>query len=175
MVGRAFGARGVFHSFPSLPRTPLSPPPEPFSPSPPLPRALAEELLNGNEDGTWLIRTKGNSANDFILSVVYKGVPTHHALVREDDGKEFALNKTPTGTDSFDKLVEKVRLSLSLTLSSLPLTSTFAVDATHSMILFNDPLTLYVHGFFLVREQATEMAGSVEGRDPERGSSNSRR
>jgi hypothetical protein len=60
-----------------------------------------------HEDGSYLFRSKGSSTTEYILSVVYKGAPTHHALVRADDGEEFSLNKQPTGTYTLDELVEK--------------------------------------------------------------------
>ena len=63
--------------------------------------AAADELLAADDGfskkGKFLIRSKGASTNDFILSVVFKGAGTHHVLARESDGAEFTLNKTPTG------------------------------------------------------------------------------
>ena len=47
--------------------------------------------------GKYLVRSKGSSTDEFILSVIYKGQPTHHTCTREADGAEFAVNKTPTG------------------------------------------------------------------------------
>ena len=73
----------------------------------------SEELLlaDGGEDaaGKFLIRRKGTSENDFFISVIYKGKPTHHALSREDEGSEFTLNKNPTGQMTLEDCVEHFR------------------------------------------------------------------
>jgi hypothetical protein len=57
----------------------------------------ADDLLTGCEDGTFLFRQKGASTDNFILSVVYNGNPTHHAVVRTAAGSEFTVNKSPSG------------------------------------------------------------------------------
>ena len=73
----------------------------------------ADELLlaDGGESiaGKFLLRRKGAAENDFILSVIYKGAPTHHAVAREREGKEFAVNKTPTGKTDLEGVVEYLR------------------------------------------------------------------
>lgn len=73
----------------------------------------ADELLlaDGGESiaGKFLLRRKGSAENDFILSVIYKGAPTHHAVAREREGKEFAVNKTPTGKTDLEGVVEYLR------------------------------------------------------------------
>ena len=73
----------------------------------------AEELLlaDGGEDATgkFLVRRKGKSENDFFISVIYKGKPTHHTLSREDDGAEFTLNKQPSGQTTLEDCVEHYR------------------------------------------------------------------
>ena len=64
-------------------------------------KAAADELLladNGDGvTGKFLVRSKGGSTNDFILSVVYKGAATHHAVARAGEGEEFTINKTASG------------------------------------------------------------------------------
>jgi hypothetical protein len=65
-------------------------------------------MLTGS-DGNFLVRSKGGSETDFILSVVYKGAPTHHVLAREGVGEIFALNKNPTGETTIAGVVEKYR------------------------------------------------------------------
>lgn len=64
-------------------------------------RSKAEELLAANNGlaipGKFLIRTKGDSVTDYLLSVVYNGAATHHALVQWDEDEEFTINKSPTG------------------------------------------------------------------------------
>ena len=48
--------------------------------------------------GKFLVRAKKPDQNlEYILSVIFKGAPTHHQLVREGEGEEFTLNKTGTG------------------------------------------------------------------------------
>ena len=47
--------------------------------------------------GKFLVRAKGTTGNDFVVSVIYKKEATHHNLVREAEGEEFKLNKVPTG------------------------------------------------------------------------------
>jgi hypothetical protein len=74
----------------------------------PIKKAAADELLTGS-DGQFLIRSKGDSNTDFILSIVYKDAPTHHTLVRTGEGEVFALNKNPTGETTIAGVVEKYR------------------------------------------------------------------
>lgn len=64
-----------------------------------IPKDKADQLLlaNNGADGKWLVRSKGDSTDLLILSVIYKGNATHHALVRTGAGEEFTLNKAPTG------------------------------------------------------------------------------
>ena len=74
--------------------------------------ALAELLLEDDGAGTagkFLVRSKGASTDVFIISVIYKGQPTHHNLVRDGDGEEFALNKQPTGCTNISDVLEKYR------------------------------------------------------------------
>lgn len=76
--------------------------------NPKINKAQAEDLLGSGQDGKYLIRLKGPSSTDaFILSVIYKGSPTHHSLIRDSAGSEFSLNKTPTGCTTFSSLVAK--------------------------------------------------------------------
>lgn len=76
-------------------------------------KADAEAMLSADggleKPGKFLIRSKGGSANDYILSVVYKGAATHHAISRESEGSEFTLNKQPTGATNLSDLIEKYR------------------------------------------------------------------
>merc|ERR1712146_508892 len=59
--------------------------------------------------GKFLVRNKGTSTDDYILSVVYKGAPTHHALVRPSEGAEFTLNKQPTGETTIEGVIDAYR------------------------------------------------------------------
>eukprot|EP00038_Savillea_parva_P028596 m.65998 g.65998 ORF g.65998 m.65998 type:complete len:604 (-) comp8329_c0_seq1:177-1988(-) len=74
-----------------------------------IPREQAEELV-GTEDGTFLVRQrlkKGGVTADgeYILSVVFKGKPTHHAIKANDDGI-LCINGKPHGkTNDIEKLV----------------------------------------------------------------------
>jgi hypothetical protein len=79
-----------------------------------LKKDAADELLlaDGGDSvsGKFLIRRKGTSANEFILSVVFKGKPSHHQLVRVDEGEVFTLNKMPTGATVLAKVVKWLRV-----------------------------------------------------------------
>lgn len=68
----------------------------------PLTKAVAEKKLTSfnsgaNADGTFLIRRQPNDedGNNFVLSVIYKGKPTHHKLFRESKSHPWTVNKTP--------------------------------------------------------------------------------
>ena len=73
-------------------------------------KAVADELLEADDGlatkGKFLIRQKGENTDAFIISVVYKGAPTHHALVREGEGEEFTINKQPTGKTTIADVVK---------------------------------------------------------------------
>ena len=74
----------------------------------------ANDLLsaNGGNDkkGKFLVRLKkAGEVNNFILGVIYKGAPTHHALARSDEGEEFTLNKVGTGCTTISEVLEKYR------------------------------------------------------------------
>lgn len=62
----------------------------------PHPRIPAAGLLQGQPDGTFLIR-KRVGADDHILSVNYRGMTTHHLLTKNDGG-HFTVNKQDYGT-----------------------------------------------------------------------------
>ena len=61
------------------------------------------ELLladNGAEtSGKYLIRRKPKS-NNAIVSVIYKGGPTHHTIALSEDDGMLTINKSPTGASS---------------------------------------------------------------------------
>ena len=61
--------------------------------------AEARLLADGgkNVEGRFLVRREDGSATTFVLSVVFKKKPTHHALVRTGDGAKFMLNRRDTG------------------------------------------------------------------------------
>lgn len=62
------------------------------------------EGLLGTEDGKFLVRTKKGSS-DLILSVVYKGRPTHHTIQKDEDG-HMLVNKRKYGDhDELFKLI----------------------------------------------------------------------
>ena len=64
-----------------------------------LPKTKAEEMLtahNGGacKDGTFLFRQiKSSGPNAYVLSVIYRGKPTHHQCTREDKGGDWTINK----------------------------------------------------------------------------------
>ena len=76
-------------------------------------KAAADALLSANggleTKGKFLIRSKGDSTTDFILSIVYKGAATHHQLARPGEGEMFTLNKQPTDATTLADLVENYR------------------------------------------------------------------
>ena len=76
-------------------------------------KAKAEELLLANggkgKSGKFLFRPKKGESNTYLLSVIYKGAPTHHNVVRAAPGGELSLNKTPTGTTTLAGLHEYLK------------------------------------------------------------------
>jgi hypothetical protein len=83
-------------------------------------KADAEALLanhndSANNDGTFLVRPKPKPkdaaadyvrANHMILSVIFKGTPTHHQLKRAAEGGDWTVNKTPCeGIGTLEALV----------------------------------------------------------------------
>jgi hypothetical protein len=79
----------------------------------PISKADADALLLADggaaEAGKFLIRQKGTSDNDFIMSVVFKKAGSHHALVRTGEGTEFTVNKGPSGATTLEGVVEFLR------------------------------------------------------------------
>ena len=74
-----------------------------------LARVGAELLLaDGGADvaGKFLLRPKsaGSDGQPYILSVIYKGAPTHHAVALVDGSDEYMVNKTPTGKTSLEEV-----------------------------------------------------------------------
>jgi len=79
----------------------------------PLPKQGAEERLAGhndgaNADGTFLIRKKPNdpAGNNYVLSVIFRGKPTHHRVFREAAGDPWTVNKTDSGVSTLPELVK---------------------------------------------------------------------
>ena len=76
-------------------------------------KSEAESLLEADggfdNPGKFLVRSKGGSTDNFILSVVYKGAATHHMLVRESEGSEFMLNKQSTGATTIGGVIDAYR------------------------------------------------------------------
>ena len=76
-------------------------------------KADAEEKLladgGSGVSGKFLVRQKGADQDNYILSVIYKGAPTHHALARAGEGEEWTLNKTPTGCTEMEAVIAKYR------------------------------------------------------------------
>lgn len=69
----------------------------------------AAEELKFEQDGKFLIRSKPASTTDFVLSIVYRGRPTHHVLSADGGGAEFKLVKQSTGTTTLVDFIEKYR------------------------------------------------------------------
>ena len=77
-------------------------------------RSKAERLLAANNglaiSGKFLIRAEGDSVTNYLLSVVYKGAATHHALVQWDEDVEYTINgKTTGGAMSIPEAVQYLR------------------------------------------------------------------
>ena len=76
-------------------------------------KGAADALLTADDGasnaGKFLIRSKGESTTDFILSVIYKGAATHHVLTRPGEGEMFALNKQPTDATTLANVIENYR------------------------------------------------------------------
>lgn len=73
-----------------------------------------EELLTADngakQAGKFLIRSKSESDNDYIVSVIFKGKVTHHAVSRPGAGDTFTVNgKLETTATDLDGLVEFLR------------------------------------------------------------------
>jgi len=80
----------------------------------PLAKDAAEELILGDDgastSGKFLIRSKGKSNDEFILSVIYKKSATHHTVAREGAGEEFKVNKQPSdGATTLEAVVAFLR------------------------------------------------------------------
>eukprot|EP00045_Choanoeca_perplexa_P011891 m.127608 g.127608 ORF g.127608 m.127608 type:complete len:627 (+) comp15805_c0_seq1:75-1955(+) len=60
----------------------------------------AEELIMnaGGKDGRWLVRPRptANGTGDYVLSLVFKGKPTHHLIQKRPDGV-YTINKKAYG------------------------------------------------------------------------------
>eukprot|EP00049_Salpingoeca_infusionum_P008471 m.139684 g.139684 ORF g.139684 m.139684 type:complete len:1260 (-) comp14026_c0_seq2:430-4209(-) len=70
-------------------------------------KSQAEVLLNGKQDGAFLFRARGGGASGFIISVVYKGKPTHHLAVKPEGQSSFVVNKKSYGTaETVEQLAE---------------------------------------------------------------------
>jgi hypothetical protein len=73
----------------------------------------AEKLLLANggtgKSGKFLFRPKKGAPTSHILSVIYKGNPTHHAVTCNAPGTELSLNKSPTGTTTLADLHEYLK------------------------------------------------------------------
>ena len=57
--------------------------------------SAAAALIGGNPDGTFLVRMHGKAANnEYALSVMFKGKPTHHGIAAPPKGVRATVNKT---------------------------------------------------------------------------------
>ena len=79
----------------------------------PLSKNIAEELLladdGAKKKGKFLVRAKKTGTDVLILSVIYKGKPSHHALARKKEGEPFSLNKNDTGLSSLAEVLTWLR------------------------------------------------------------------
>eukprot|EP00041_Stephanoeca_diplocostata_P030249 m.909370 g.909370 ORF g.909370 m.909370 type:complete len:552 (+) comp23720_c0_seq4:360-2015(+) len=67
-----------------------------------------------DEDGRFLIREVDAELDKYIIDVVYKGLPTHHVLEKNDDGL-FEVNRSPLEEDvqSLEEVVQYLRIARS--------------------------------------------------------------
>eukprot|EP00037_Helgoeca_nana_P020524 m.203988 g.203988 ORF g.203988 m.203988 type:complete len:550 (-) comp25299_c0_seq3:1931-3580(-) len=75
-----------------------------------LSRQKAEGLV-GTEDGTFLVRNRlkkggGIVEDEFVLTVVFKGKPTHHSIKRDEAGVLCVNNKPHGGKTTLEELIE---------------------------------------------------------------------
>ena len=56
----------------------------------------ASAMLQGNSDGYFMIRVHNADSSQYVVSVVFRGKPTHHLCVAPD-GAVSTVNKKPTG------------------------------------------------------------------------------
>jgi hypothetical protein len=57
---------------------------------------IALILSDGNEDGKFMVRLRSGSQTDFVLTVVYRGKPTHHLVLLGGDGL-YTINRKAYG------------------------------------------------------------------------------
>lgn len=49
-----------------------------------------------DREASFLVRNRGEVPGEFVLSVIFKGRPTHHLIKKNDAGK-FTINKKQIG------------------------------------------------------------------------------
>lgn len=59
-------------------------------------------MAHGGGDGTFLLHPRPD-AGKYVLSVVYRGKPTHHLLCREAPGR-FVINKSAIDANDLDEV-----------------------------------------------------------------------
>jgi hypothetical protein len=71
-----------------------------------LKKAEAEEKLSvaGMDDGRFLVRTRPDGS--WVVSVVFKGKPTHHAVAADEAGLLVLNKKTFDGASTIEALVK---------------------------------------------------------------------
>lgn len=67
----------------------------------PLSKRDCHELLladmGHDKPGKFLLRDRPDYPKQYILSVVYKGKPTHHLIARQSDSRDFTVNNMSCG------------------------------------------------------------------------------
>ncbi|EGD78954.1 hypothetical protein PTSG_11803 [Salpingoeca rosetta] len=71
-------------------------------------KAQAEAKLRGKQDGAFLLRPYGTSQSTVVLSVVYQGQPTHHAL-QFTPQQHWKVNQMQTTASTMKELVDYLR------------------------------------------------------------------
>jgi len=70
----------------------------------------ADDKLKGKleEDGSFIVRVHNAALSQYVISVIYKGKPTHHLCVASDD-KVSTINKKPTGTTGLKETIALIK------------------------------------------------------------------
>lgn len=71
--------------------------------------AEAEVEKAGLEDGNFMVRSRAAGKPGYVLCVVYKGKPTHHLMVPNEEGLITVNKKTYGGAKTLEQIIEVLR------------------------------------------------------------------
>jgi hypothetical protein len=66
-------------------------------------------LQVGKQDGHFLVRERPGVEGEFVLSLIYKGAPTHHLMRKNEDGV-ITINRKVVGLPAPSTLTEAIKL-----------------------------------------------------------------